>query len=108
FFAFKQFAVKLEFMRVNESGVVTMEAKVGAVVDLVLLATAKTEDHFVFLRDNFEQIDADIRRVDTPTHGVSRIVSDLRAVDHCVGGRAAGVDAGATQMLFLDERDGSY
>src|SRR5207249_9844099 len=93
-------------MRANKSGVATMEAKVGAVVDLFLLATAKTEDHFVFLRDNFGQIDADTRRVDTPKRGVSRIVSDLRAVDHCFGGRTAGVDARAAQMLLLDERDG--
>src|SRR5437773_4920208 len=53
---------------------------------------------------NFGEIDADIRSIDAPARGVSRIVSDLRAVDHCFGGRAADVDARATEMLFLDER----
>src|SRR5256885_5511683 len=106
FFAFEQCVTDLKLMRANKSGVATMEAKVRALVDLLLLATAKAENDFVFLRHNFGQIDADIRSANTPARGVSRIVSDLRAVDYCCGGRQAGVDAGAAQMLLLDERDG--
>src|SRR5438552_1640072 len=106
FFAFEQFVTDLKLMRANKSGVATMEAKVRALVDLLLLATAKAEDHFVFLHDNFGEIDADIQSIDTPARGVSRIVSDLRAMNHCLGGGAASVDAGAAQMLLLDERDG--
>src|SRR5260370_1097199 len=66
---------------------------------------AKTENDFVFLSDNFGEIDADVRGVDTPARGVSRILSNLRAVDHCFGGRAADVDACPAQILFLYKRD---
>src|SRR5216683_1654280 len=81
-----------------------MSMKVSALVDLFLQAAAKTENDFVFLSNNPGEIDADIRCVDAPARGVSRIVSDLRAVDHGLGGRATNVDAGATQVIVLDER----
>src|SRR6266702_6172141 len=87
-------------MRVNKSGVAAMEAEVGAPVDLLLLAAAKTENDFIFLSDNFGEIDADVRGVDTPARGVSSVVSNLRAVDHCFGGRAADVDACAAPTLI--------
>ena len=37
FFAFEQFVTDLKLMRANKSGVATMEAKFGALVDLFLL-----------------------------------------------------------------------
>src|SRR5260370_16622759 len=91
-------------MRPNETGVAAMETKVGALIDLFLLAAAKAENDFVFLGNNFCEIDADVRCVDAPARGVSRVVSDLRAVNHRLGGRATNVDAGSTQVLVLDER----
>src|SRR6266702_6405837 len=92
-------------MRANKSGVAAMEAEVGAPVDLLLLAAAKTENDFIFLSDNFGEINVDVRSVDTPARSVSSVVSNLRAVDHCFGGRAAEVDACAAQILFLYKRD---
>src|SRR6266403_3974426 len=93
-------------MRANKTGMAAVETEVGALVDLLLLTPAKAENHFVLLGNNFRKISADIRCVDTPAPGVSRIVSDLRAVDHRLSGCAANIDARAAQMLFLDERDG--
>src|SRR5258708_12727560 len=83
-----------------------IEAKIGALVNLPLLAAAKTENDFVFLSNNFGEIDADVRGVDAPTRGVSRVVSDLCAVNHRFGRGASDVDAGSTQIFFLDERNG--
>src|SRR5260370_11870135 len=103
-FAFEQCVSNLKLMRGNKTGVASMETKVSALVDLFLRAAAKTENDFVFLSNNPGEIDADIRCVDAPARGVSRIVSDLRAVDHGLGGRATNVDAGATQVIVLDER----
>src|SRR5260370_36923475 len=91
-------------MRPNETGVAAMETKVGALIDLFLLAAAKAENDFVFLGNNPRKIDADVRCVDAPARGVSRVVSDLRAVNHRFGGRAANIDARAAKILFLDER----
>jgi len=81
-----------------------METKLGALVDLLLLAAAKAENDFVFLSNNLGEINANIRSVDTPARGVARVVSDLRTMDHRLGGRATNVDARATQVLFLDKR----
>ena len=93
-------------MRSDKTRVVPIEAKVGAFIDLFLLAAAETEDDFVFLGNDFCKINADVRSVDAPARGVPRIVSDLRAVDHRLGGRASNIDAGAAQIFLLDERHG--
>jgi hypothetical protein len=103
-FAFEQIIANLELVRANKTGVAAMETKAGALVDLLLLAAAKAENDFVFLSNNLGEIHANVRSVDTPPRGVSRVVSDLRAMDHRFGGRATNVDARATQVLFLDKR----
>ncbi len=90
-------------MRAGKMGMAAIEAKVGALVDLFLLATAKTENDFIFLGDNFGEIDADVRCVDAPARGVSRIVRDLGAMHHRLCRRAANIDARAAQVFFLDE-----
>src|SRR6266481_1019292 len=83
-----------------------MELKVRAFVYLFLLAAAKTEHDFILLRDDFGKIDADIRSVDAPARGVSRVVGNVATVNHRFGGSAADVDAGAAEILLFDERDG--
>src|SRR5260370_2368255 len=103
-FAFEQVIANLKLMRANKSGAASMETKVSAPVDAFLQAATKTENDFVFLSNNPGEIDADVRCVDAPARGVSRVVSDLRAVNHRLGGRATNVDAGATQVIVLDER----
>src|SRR5256885_16970675 len=70
-FAFEQVIAYLELMGANKTGVAAMETKVGAFVDLLLLAAAKTENHFLLLGNDFCEIDADVRCVDTPARGVS-------------------------------------
>ena len=106
FFAFEQIVSNSELMRANKTCAATIEAKIGAFVDLFLLVAAKAEDDFVLLSDDFGEINADICGVDAPARGVARVVSNLRAVDHRFSGRAADVDAGAAEVFLLDERDG--
>src|SRR5206468_6437047 len=74
-----------ELMRGDKTRVAAMKAKFGALVYLFLLAATETQDHFVFLSDDFGKIGADVRRVNTPTRGVPRVVSDLRAMNHRFG-----------------------
>src|SRR5258708_59178 len=59
-FAFEQIVSDFELMRVDKTGVAAIETKVGAFVDLFLLTTAKTQNDFIFLGDNFGEIDADV------------------------------------------------
>src|SRR5689334_21075632 len=83
-----------------------MKMNIGALVRLLLNAAAKTEDDFLFLRDDSRQVNADVRSIDAPARGISRVVSDLCAVNHSLGWGAAGVDASAAEILLLDERHG--
>src|SRR2546430_17636352 len=69
FFAFGQIISDLELMRGNKTSMAVIEAKVGALVDLFLPTAAKAENDFVFLRNNFGEIDADIRSIDAPEIG---------------------------------------
>src|SRR5256885_16121960 len=103
-FAFEQVIAYLELMGANKTGVAAMETKVGAFVDLLLLAAAKTENHFLLLGNDFCEIDADVRCVDTPARGVSRVVRNLREMYHRLGRGAADVDARAAEIFFLNER----
>src|SRR5207245_3859345 len=77
---------------------------VGALVDLSLLAAPEAEDHFIFLGDDFGEIDIDILCVDAPAGGISCIIRDLRSVDRRLRGRTSNVHARSTEILFLDER----
>jgi hypothetical protein len=60
FLAFEEVVYHLELMRSDKTGVAAIEAKVGALIDLFLLAAAEAEDDFVFLGDDFGEIDADV------------------------------------------------
>ena len=102
-FALKQVIRNPELMRANKSCVPPMEAKVGTLIDLFLLSTSEVQDDLVFLGNDFGEIGGDVRGRDPPTRGVPRVVGDLRAMHHDLGGRAAHVDAGAAQIFFLDE-----
>ncbi len=93
-------------MRGDEACLTTIQTKVGALVDLPLQVAAKTENDFVFLSDDFGEIDADIRGVDSPASCVSGVVSDLRAMDHRFSRRTTDIDASAAEILFFDERHG--
>jgi hypothetical protein len=90
----------------DKPGVAAIEAEVGALIHLFLLATAEAEDDFIFLSDDLGEIDGDVGSTDAPACGVARVVSDLSAMDHGLGGSAAHIDASATQIFSLDERDG--
>src|SRR5260370_8583808 len=69
-----------------------------------MVSGTETQNDLIFLSDDFGEIDADVRCVDAPARGVSRVVSDLRAVNHRFGRGAADVDAGAAKILSLDQR----
>src|SRR6266436_4496297 len=93
-------------MRADKTGMAAMESKMGALIDLLLLSGAKAKNDFVFLGNDLGEINAHVRRVDTPACGISRVMSNLRAMDHRLGRRAPDVDACATKILFLDECHG--
>src|SRR2546429_6690170 len=84
-FAFEQIIANLELMRANKTSVAAMKTKVSAFVDLFLLAAAKTEYHFVLLGNDLGELYADVGGVDTPACGVSRVVGNLRAMNHRFG-----------------------
>src|SRR5260370_29883581 len=92
-------------MRADKTGVAAIQTQVGALIDLLLLSGAKAKNDFVFLGNDLGEINAHVHRVDTPARGISRVMSNLRAMDHRLGRRASDVDAGAAQILFLDERN---
>ncbi len=71
---------------------------------MLLLAAAKTENDFILLGNDLREINADVRCADTPARCVSRVVSNLRAMDHRFGGSASDVDARAAEILLFDER----
>src|SRR6267378_6129741 len=75
-FAFEEILADFELMRGDKTRVAAMKAKFGAFVYLFLLAATETQDDFVFLSDNFGEINADVRRADAPARGVSRVVGN--------------------------------
>src|SRR6266436_1259632 len=93
-------------MRADKTRVSAMKSKVGALIDLLLLSAAKAENDFIFLSNNLRKINTYVRCVNTPARGVSRVISNLRAMDHRLGRRATDVDACAAKILFLNERHG--
>src|SRR6266849_8437075 len=92
-------------MRADKTGVAAMGSKIGALIDLLLLSGAKAKNDFVFLGNYLGEINAYVRCVDTPARSISRVMSNLRAMDHRFSGGASDVDACAAQILFLDERN---
>ena len=60
FLAFESVITNLELMGANKAGMAAMEPKVRAFVYLFLLAAAKTEHDFIFLGDDFGEINADV------------------------------------------------
>src|SRR6266852_9723274 len=93
-------------MRADKTGVAAIETQVGALIDLLLLSGAKAKNDFVFLGNDLGEINAYVRCVDTPARSISRVMSNLRAMDHRFSGGASDVDACAAQILFLDECHG--
>jgi hypothetical protein len=103
FFTFEEIIANLELMRGQKTCGCTIEAEAGALIHLLLLAGAKAENDFVFLGDDFGEIDGYVRGIDAPTLGVARVISNLRAVDHCFGRCAADIDTSAAEIFFFDE-----
>src|ERR1700681_1326433 len=52
------------------------------------------------------KIHFDAAGVHAPTRSVPSVMRDLRGGDHCFCGCAAGVNAGAAEVRFLNESDG--
>src|SRR5262249_9069613 len=93
-------------MRRNESRVSAVKPQILALINPSLVASAKTQDHLVLLRNNLSQIDDYPSGVDSPPRSASRIMRHLRAMHHGLRRRAAHVDACSPQIFFLDERHG--
>src|SRR5215469_10144413 len=93
-------------MRRNESRVSAEKPQTLALIDASLVASAKAQDDFVFLRNDFGQIDPYSCDINSPPPGVSRVMRHLRAMHHGLRRRAANVDASSSQILFLDQRYG--
>src|ERR1700732_966582 len=51
------------------------------------------------------KVDFDAAGVHAPTRSFPRVMRDLRGSDHCFCGCAAGVNAGAAEVRFLNESD---
>src|SRR5579862_2311023 len=102
FFAFEKIIANSELVGRNELRVASVECQIGAFVDGSLLIATKAEDNFVFLRDDFLKIDADVFRVDAPAVGVAGVVRNLRAGNHGFRGSAADVDAGSAKISLFD------
>jgi hypothetical protein len=51
------------------------------------------------------QVDAVEPRLDAERGGLTGLVRDLGGVQQCLGRDAAAVEAGATQLVLLDEQD---
>src|SRR5258707_10544630 len=86
--------------RAGEDGGVLHVAQIG------LEAVAGFEDDLVFARLDGLHVDGDFARYcDAVGVGGAGLLRDVGAGDESLGGRAAGVDAGAAEELALDERD---
>src|ERR1700752_1299673 len=92
-------------MRGVESRMPVKETQVGMFVDSLLRPAAKRCDHLIFLRHNRPEVGSHIFRACSPAGGVSRVMRHLRPVNHCFRGCTSSVDAGSTQVPFLDEGD---
>src|SRR5215471_7516581 len=93
-------------MRRNESRVSAVKPQILALINPSLVASAKTQDHLVLLRNNLSQIDDYPSGIDSPPRSASRIMRHLRAMHHGLRRRAAHVYAGSSQIPFLDQRYG--
>ena len=61
-------------------------------------------DDLVFSGHDGGQVHADAGGAHAPASGIAGVVGDLGALDHGLGRRATRIDAGPTQVRFLNQR----
>src|SRR4029077_6236776 len=83
-----------------------IEAHVGMASEVAFLSVPPSLHDGILAIDNRGKVDARRTASHTPTPGVPRVIGHLRACNHRLRGCAAGVDAGAAQVRFLDESYG--
>src|SRR6185312_9238073 len=77
----------------------------AAALDQPLQALVETADDAVLVGVDAVHVDAGQRRLDAELLALARLVGDLTAVQERLGGDAAAVQSGATDLVLLDEDD---
>src|SRR5262249_40626546 len=91
--ALEPLAVDLDLVWANEAAVGTIERKVRAAVDLVLLAAPERFYDLILAGHDRCHVHFDLARMDAELRRDSRVVCDPCTGDHRLGRRAAIVDA---------------
>src|SRR5437879_12676716 len=93
-------------MRTGEARLPAVQTQVRALIDLVLLPGAEALHDLILAGYNRGQFDADILCPNAPPRGVARVMGHLSGSNHGLRWGAASIDAGATQVFFLDQGHG--
>ena len=99
----ERLAVDLDLMRAGEAAMPAIEGEIGIVFDLILDARAKRLDDLVLARDDLGHVHLDLAGVNAELRRTPGGLSDAGARHHRLGGCAPVIDAGATELAFLDE-----
>jgi hypothetical protein len=83
-----------------------IEAQAGMLDDIPLLIAAESQHDSILSVHHKGKVHFNAAGADAPTRSVPRVMRDLRGSDHRFRGRAAGVNAGAAEVRFLDESNG--
>jgi hypothetical protein len=97
--AFDNVIAHLQRVRAGEACMVKVELQCRPFGHVILLPGAERRDDLLLAFDHSGQVHADIRSAHAPARPVARVESHLCRGHHRLGRRAAGVDAGAAQVL---------
>src|SRR5208282_5093828 len=101
--ALQQLVSHFDLPGAGESGMPAVKVQALPGIDPALLPGAKAFHNLVLAGHDRRQIDAHIASLDAPARGMARVVSNLGAGHHGLGGSATGVDASATQLRLLHQ-----